>query len=69
MLLGECPQGGDVVRIPVEQLDEVEDVAPLAAAEAAEAFDLAFAPKDPEAGRVLLVEGTERESPTTRLLM
>jgi hypothetical protein len=50
-------------------LHEIEDVAPLAAAEAAEALGLSFDWKDAEAGGVLLMKGTERERSTARLLM
>ncbi len=69
MPFGEGPQGRDVIRITVQQLDEVKDVAPLATAEAAEALGLIFDREDAEAWGVLLVEGTQRERSTAGLLM
>jgi hypothetical protein len=67
VLFGQCPQRRHVVWIPVQQLDEIEDVAPLVTAEATEALGLFFARKDSEAGRVLPVEGAQRERPAAEL--
>ena len=69
MLLGQWPQGRNVIRIPGQQLDEIENVTPLAAAEAAEALDLILDRKDAEAGGVLLVKWTQRERATAGLLV
>src|SRR5437588_6721509 len=69
MLLRQSPQGRDEVRIPLQKLDEIEDVAPLPAPETPEPLGLVLRGEDPEAGRVLAVERAERKGPASRLPM